>query len=295
MDRTEREKLLNPSLIRLIGDALREDGAARDRTSAYLGLAGRRARADVVAGESGVLAGVEVARTVFKHADPGLAFDVILEDGAALERDAPIARVSGAAAAILGAERVALNFLQRLSGVATQTARFVEKLAPAGIRLLDTRKTTPLWRALERYAVRVGGGTNHRFNLADGVLIKENHVRAAGGIAAVVRRLAASPPPGAEIEVDSMEALESVLGSPVDRIMLDNFSPDDVRRAVALVAGARTRRRGKPVPEIEVSGGVTLDNVDAYVIPGVDFISVGALTHSVRALDISLEVVPDEC
>jgi nicotinate-nucleotide pyrophosphorylase (carboxylating) len=194
---------------------------------------------------------------------------------------------------VLGAERVALNFLQRLTGVATLTSRFVARVAGSSVTILDTRKTTPLWRDLEKYAVRCGGAQNHRRDLKSMVLIKENHIRAMGGprvlVDALRRAASGTDRPFIEVEVDSPELLEQVLGVRVDRVMLDNFPPQAVRAAVERINRHR-RSHARAALEVEVSGGVTLDTIQSYAIPGVDFVSVGALTHSAPALPMSLEV-----
>lgn len=278
---------------RLVVEALREDGASKDATTSYLEIGAREIAAEVIARAGGVVAGLGVAGLVFREADPGVRYEPRVGDGARVEDGQTVARVEGRASGILAAERTALNFLQRLSGVATLTARFVERLKGTGVVVLDTRKTTPLFRRLEKYAVRVGGGENHRFNLADMVLVKENHLRALGGVPALRRILETNPATyGVEVEVDSPALLRELLGAPVDRIMLDNFSPRGVAEAVAVLAGYRSRHP-EFSPSVEVSGGVDLDNVRDFALPGVNYISIGALTHSPPALDLSLEVVGD--
>jgi nicotinate-nucleotide pyrophosphorylase (carboxylating) len=233
-----------------------------------------------------VLAGLPVARLAFLALDPAAEFQALVPEGAAVEPGMEVARVRGRARAILTAERVALNFVQRLSGVATLTARFVERVRGTGARILDTRKTTPGLRALEKYAVRKGGGENHRFGLFDLVLIKDNHIRAAGGLSEAVRRARAQRTELAiEVEAQSLEQVEEAMAARVDRVLLDNFAPAELARALAIVRAAE-----RP-PRVEVSGGVNLDTVRAIAELGVDDISVGALTHSAPALDLSLEVV----
>jgi len=272
----------------IVERALDEDGARSDVTTNYLRLAGTPICADLVAGADGVVAGMRVARAAFVLLDEAVEFDARVGDGDRIHPGDILAQVRGDAGAVLSAERVALNFLQRLSGIATLTARFVERVEGTGVTILDTRKTTPLLRPLERYAVVVGGGRNHRFNLSDMLLIKENHLRSVDGLASVAARLAEGrPAQRVEVEIDSLEALGPALDLGVDRIMLDNFAPADVEKAVA-----RIGHRGRV--EIEVSGGITLDNVAAYALPGVDFISVGALTHGASWLDVSLEVRPSQ-
>jgi nicotinate-nucleotide pyrophosphorylase (carboxylating) len=268
--------------------ALREDGANNDATVAFLDLKRRVVTGQIVAKEEGVVAGIDVARASFAHCDPEIEFSPVSADGESVRAGDVIARVSGRADAMLSAERVALNFLQRLSGIATLTARYVAQVKGTGVRILDTRKTTPSYRVLERYAVRAGGGHNHRFNLTEMILIKENHIRSLGGVEPLIEKLSGPRADRTvEVEVDSIEFLRKLLGSSVDRIMLDNFPPDNVRLAVAEI---RDFPDDDFLPVVEVSGGITLANITDYAIEGVDDISVGALTHSAKALDISMEV-----
>jgi nicotinate-nucleotide pyrophosphorylase (carboxylating) len=276
-----------------IDEALREDGAEDDCTVAFLGLVERSVSGRLVARGAGVVAGVDVARTAFAKMDPGVRFDPRRRDGDRVQSGDVIANIRGRAVPILSAERVALNFLQRLSGVATLTARFVEAVRGTGVKILDTRKTTPLLRPLERYAVRVGGGGNHRYNLSDMILIKENHIKAVGGRRALAELLSGKTAERmVEVEVDTVAFLRELLGHRVDRVMLDNFSPDEVRQAMEDIAVYR-KKRPACVPKIEVSGEIHLDNIRAYANEGPDYISIGALTHSAPALDISLEVEAD--
>ncbi|HUB07290.1 MAG TPA: carboxylating nicotinate-nucleotide diphosphorylase [Myxococcales bacterium] len=271
----------------LITLALREDlGPSGDVTSAAVlgpaaGCAGRLAAREPI-----VLAGLEVARAVFARVDPGVRFQSHLQDGTAVEAGRAVAEISGSARSVLAAERTALNFLQRLCGVATLTSRYVAKLAGTRCRLLDTRKTTPGWRALEKAAVRAGGGHNHRMGLFDGVLIKDNHVAAAGGVRPAVE--AARRGAGAllkiELEVDTLEQLREALGLGVEVVLLDNMKPDTLAAAVKL------REELAPKTLLEASGGVTLENLAAIAATGVDFVSSGALTHSARAVDIGLDL-----
>jgi nicotinate-nucleotide pyrophosphorylase (carboxylating) len=245
----------------------------------------------IVTREDGVAAGIDVARLTFREAEPRLKFRPLAQDGDRLRAGAALAQVTGEVGGILKAERTALNFLQRMCGVASLTRRFVDAIAGTGAVILDTRKTTPGLRYLEKYAVKCGGGENHRFALWDMYLIKDNHIRAAGGAEALIRHLERAPrPPFIEVEVDSPAFLRAMLGRPVDRIMLDNFSPAMVADALADVRSFQAGNPGWRV-EIEVSGGVTLETVRDYALPGVDFISVGALTHSAPAATMSLEVL----
>jgi nicotinate-nucleotide pyrophosphorylase (carboxylating) len=266
---------------RIIDTALAEDIHTGDITTLALLPKARRMRARLVAKEPMVLAGLAVAARVFARLDPSARFDADFADADRLQVGDVIARIEGDAASLLQGERVALNLLQRMCGIATQTAAFVKEIAGSGARVVDTRKTTPGLRVLEKYAVRVGGGTNHRTGLYDGVLIKENHIAAAGGILEAVRRARAYIPHTLKIEVET-ETLEQValaLEAGADIIMLDNMGLAEMSEAVVLI-GKRAL--------VEASGGVNLQTIAAIAQTGVDIISVGALTHSVRAADISM-------
>ena len=258
-----------------------------------------RAEAVLLAKQDGVLAGLDVARLAFELIDDTVAFEALVADGDRLAPGLAVARLEGPARALLSAERVALNFVQRLSGIATLTRHYVERLEGTGTRVLDTRKTTPGLRPLEKYAVSVGGGHNHRHGLYDMYLVKDNHIRAAGSLTAAVERIAAVRDPGLllEVEAASLELVREALALGVDRILLDNLAPGEVASAVALIdaggAPARTSPR-RPVgarrwPEIEVSGGMNLGTVRPIADLGVDYVSVGALTHSAPALDLALD------
>jgi nicotinate-nucleotide pyrophosphorylase (carboxylating) len=268
----------------IIRAALREDMPEGDITSESIIPAGAVSAAILLAKEEGVLAGLPVARRVFEIIDRGIDFHSEFMDGQAVKKDDVLARMNGPTVSLLKAERTALNFLQRLSGIATATRRFVDAAAGTKARILDTRKTTPGLRLLEKYAVRMGGGTNHRLGLSDMVLIKDNHLRHVGSIGEAVRRARAKVPPTIKIEVEvtSLGELREALAAGADIVMLDNMSLDKTKEAVSLCAGR--------VP-LEVSGKVTLERVREIAVAGVDYISVGALTHSARALDISLEFV----
>ena len=258
-----------------------EDLGAGDLTSEAVVPEGATARAVILLKERGVVCGLEPARAVFEVLDPEVAFETVTADG--VETQGEIARLEGDARALLGGERLALNLLGRLSGIATLARRYVDAVDGTGATILDTRKTTPGLRGLEKYAVRCGGGTNHRLGLDDGVLIKDNHLRLAESLGAAVELAKAS---GAEVEVEveveceSLEQVREALGTGADWILLDNMSPPRLEEAVALAAG-RAR--------LEASGGITLDNVRAVAETGVDFISIGALTHSARAVDMGLD------
>lgn len=278
------------SIERIVHAALEEDAAGQDVTSSLLTLAGESIGAHILTRSPGVIAGLDVAAAAFNLIDPAIGFEALVEDGAEVRGDTVLVALRGDAAAIMAAERTALNFLQRLSGIATLTRAYVRAVAGTGVTVLDTRKTTPLLREFEKYAVRTGGGGNHRGDLREMVLIKENHIRSAGGIGRVVRLLSeASARVPVEVEVDSLEQLRTFLGAPADRIMLDNFSPEDVVKALELIEQHR-RKRGGRTPEVEISGGITLDNITRYALPGVHYISIGALTHSAPVLDLTLEV-----
>jgi nicotinate-nucleotide pyrophosphorylase (carboxylating) len=278
---------LDETTLELVRRALAEDVGSGDVTTQSAVPAGHRSRGTLLAKSGGILAGLNVARAVFLERDPGLRFEASLSDGDRLEPGVEIAAVEGATRGILTAERVALNFLQRLSGIATSTASCVAALAGSGTRVLDTRKTTPGLRILEKYAVRVGGGENHRMGLWDMVLIKDNHIEAAGGIAAAVEAARdAHPDLAVEVEAKTLDQVAAAIEARADRIMLDNMSTERMREAIALA------RAVEPSPEIEVSGGVTDEKLREIAELGPDFVSIGALTHSAPALDISLEVVP---
>ena len=270
----------------LIAAALAEDVGDGDFTTLWTVPADRRAEARIVAKASGVIAGSQVAKEVFRRVDPSLKVEVTAPDGTAVEPGELAMTVRGSARSILTAERSALNFMQRLSGVATMTRRYVRAVEGTGARVIDTRKTTPGMRRLEKAAVLAGGGANHRVGLYDMVMIKDNHIAAAGGITAAVQAVRRANDRGLRVEVETtgLEEVREALAAGVDRIMFDNMTPELMREAVALVRAADMR------PETEASGGITLDTIRAYAATGVDFISVGALTHSAPALDLSLQL-----
>ena len=273
----------------LIERALAEDIGSGDLTARYFVPADRLATALMVARQEGVIAGAELAREVFLSVDSSLDVNVMIEDGARVTTGAIVMKISGAARSILTAERTALNFMQRLSGIATQTYEYVKAVEGTKARILDTRKTTPGWRLLEKAAVASGGGTNHRMGLYDRVMVKDNHLVSEGGMQALQeamkRLLADHPDVEIEVEADRLDQVEAFLGmKEVDYILLDNMSLDELRQAVEM-RGIRTR------PMLEASGGVTLASVRAIAETGIDFISVGALTHSVKAMDLALDFV----
>lgn len=273
----------------LIDLALAEDISHGDITSQGLIPPELQGKASILAKADGIIAGGEVAKRVFLKVDPSLKVELLIQDGARVKPGDIIATIFGNVISILKAERVALNFLQRLSGIASQTAQFIARTKGLKVKITDTRKTTPALRLLEKYAVRIGGGQNHRFHLGDSILIKDNHLaalRALGmNIKDIVARAKQNAPTGVKVEVEAstiQEALDAAEAG-ADIIMLDNMSPDEMHRVVNSVPSQ---------VKIEASGGITLDNVRTVAMTGVDFISVGALTHSTKALDISLELEP---
>jgi nicotinate-nucleotide pyrophosphorylase (carboxylating) len=270
----------------IIDRALAEDLAKGDVTTEALIPGDRQGKGVMVAKKEGILAGVNVARQVFHRIDPELKVEIVLDDGARVKPGGKVATVSGRIASILKGERVALNFLQRLSGIASETNRYVEAVEGLPVRIMDTRKTTPGLRALEKHAVKAGGGENHRMSLGDGILIKDNHVAALRSQGLNLKQIVAKARQNSpqrlpvEVEVGSVAEASEAVEAGADIIMLDNMNVGDMRKAVESI-------RGRAL--VEASGGITLDNVRAVAETGVDFISVGALTHSARALDISLQ------
>lgn len=277
---------LTRDAIALIGAALDEDVGPGDFTTLWTVPEDRRAEARIVAKEPGVIAGVEVAAEVFRRVDPSLEVRVDAPDGTAVEPGEVAMRVRGPARSILTAERTALNFLQRLSGVATVTRTYVRAVRGTSARVIDTRKTTPGMRRLEKAAVLAGGGANHRVGLHDMVMIKDNHIAAAGGITAAVEAVRGRNDRGLRVEVEttSLDEVREALAAGVDRIMFDNMTPGRIRAALEILGDAHPR------PETEASGGITLETIGDYARTGVDFISIGALTHSAPSLDLSLQL-----
>lgn len=268
----------------LVKTALAEDVGSGDITTTAVIDPAAIGKAELIAKENMIVAGLFVAEKAFKSLDKNVVFKAHCKDGEAVKKGAVIAAVSGSLPAMLTAERVALNFLQRLSGIATLTNAFVKKTWSARARILDTRKTTPCLRMIERYAVRAGGGCNHRFGLFDCILIKDNHIKAAGGIAEAVSRVNKKYGEAAAIEVEAatLEEARQAARAGADIIMLDNMTPSAVKKALRAINGRALT---------EASGGITLKNAGKMAKTGVDFISVGGLTHSARAVDISMEVV----
>jgi nicotinate-nucleotide pyrophosphorylase (carboxylating) len=279
----QRFPLKHKVLSELVRSALDEDGAFDDITTIATVVSDRRSRGTLMARENGVVCGVPLALEAFRLLDPKVSIRVDREDGSRVRAGEPVLFVTGHARGLLSAERVALNYLQRLSGIATLTARYVDAVKGTKAKILDTRKTTPGWRTLEKYAVRAGGGTNHRMNLSTGVLIKDNHLAAVDGdIAMAVSRARAIAPPGVKIEVecDRPEQVDRAVAAGADVIMLDNMTPDLMHECVRLVNGRAI---------LEASGGVTLSTVRRIADTGVDWISIGALTHSAPSMDLALD------
>jgi len=275
----------NPRTDHLIDLALEEDAGLGDLTSRAIFPAAHRSRAVIEAGEDLVLCGLEVAARVFARVDPALKTTALAHDGERVPRGRAVLRIAGPTVSLLLAERTALNFLQRLSGIATQARRFAEAARFTGVRVVDTRKTTPGFRHLEKSAVRCGGCHNHRSSLGEHVLIKDNHIAAAGSLVRAVHlaRLAAPHTAKIEVEAKTLGEVRAACRAQAEVILLDNMTPAQIRAAVAVIAGRAT---------VEVSGGVRLETLADYAVPGVDVISVGALTHSAPSADLSLTVRP---
>jgi len=277
--------LSSEELRGLIIHALAEDLGQGDLTTRVTVPEGIKARGTFFSKQDLVVAGFPVAAKVFEVLDPSIEWNAAVEDGTEVSAGTPLAVASGAAVTLLAGERVALNFLQHLSGIATFARRLKEELAGLRAEFLDTRKTTPGLRSLQKYAVRVGGGRNHRLRLDDGILIKNNHLRLVGGIRKAIESARRQRPPGfhIEVEISSLPELDEAINAGVDGVLLDNMTPEEVRECVARTGG-RVR--------VEVSGGITADNIRSYAETGVDYISVGALTHSAPAVDINFRIEP---
>ena len=284
----------NKKIERVIKEALREDLGKGDITTSISISDSIKKKAFIISKESGVLCGIDIARRVFKSVDASVKFKTLVKEGESFTKDTKIAVVSGRASSILKAERAALNFLYYLSGIATYTRKFIEKAKNDKVKIMDTRKTTPTLRFLEKYAVRVGGGYNHRFGLWDGVIIKDNHLKAfgiirdkfidndkLGELITILRKKTDLP---IEIEVESIKELKAVMRYNPDIVMLDNFNLQQLRRAVLW------RNSNYPRIKLEASGGVNFKNISSIVNTGVDFVSIGALTHSAPCIDYSLEI-----
>jgi nicotinate-nucleotide pyrophosphorylase (carboxylating) len=274
---------MDPYLRKLIEETLSEDLGNGDVTSEAIVPVDAASTADIKAKQELVLAGLEVAREVFHYLDPAVQFTTLAKDGDRIKSGAVLARVSGKTRSLLAGERSALNLLQHLSGIATLTSRYVEQLKGTKAQILDTRKTLPGLRRLEKYAVRMGGGRNHRFGLYDGILIKDNHITAAGSItkAVVPARKNAHNLLRIEVETKNLDEVREALAAQADVIMLDNMSVEMMKEAVKLISGKAP---------VEASGNVTLDTIRAIAETGVDFISSGSLTHSAPAADISMKI-----
>ncbi len=275
-------ELTTSALDGIVALALREDLGDGDVTSEATIPADRRCNAVVLVKTPGIVAGVDVAQAVFRAVDPDLHVEVLVADGTPVAAPFDLMTIEGPARSVLAAERTVLNLLGRMCGVATLTGAYVAAVAGTGARILDTRKTMPGMRALDKYAVACGGGVNHRMGLYDAFLIKDNHVRVAGGVTqAVALARAAHPDLPITVEVENLDQLREAVSSAAERIMLDNMPTDVMHKAVAIVAGRA---------EVEASGGITLDTIRDVALTGVDVISVGAITHSAKWLDVSLEV-----
>lgn len=276
----------HPMLERIIRWAIEEDLGAGDVTTDAIVEPSARGKAVLIAKEDLILAGMPVFKKVFLAFDGATQFEELRREGDAISTGEHISLIHGGLGSILRAERPALNFLQRMCGIATLTRRFVERVGPRRTKVLDTRKTAPGLRLLDKYAVRIGGGWNHRFGLHDGILIKDNHIAVAGSITEAINRARrnAPHPLRIEAEVEDLEGLDEAIRAGADIVLLDNMSLDEIKTAVSRAAGRVL---------LEVSGGVSLDKVEAIAETGVDFVSVGTLTHSARAADLSLEIVPE--
>ena len=284
----------NKKIDKIVKEALKEDIGKGDVTTGISISDLVRRKAFIISKERGVLCGIDIARKVFKNVDASIKFKILVKEGSSFEKDTKIAVITGKASSVLRAERVALNFLYYLSGIATYTRKFAEKTKRKKVKIMDTRKTTPTLRFLEKYAVRVGGGYNHRFGLWGGVIIKDNHLKAFGivekrsidesrlrELMAVLRKKTDLP---VEIEVENIKELKAVMKYRPDIVMLDNFKPPQLRKAV------RWRNGNYPDIKLEASGGINLKNIASIAETGVDFISIGALTHSAPCIDYSLEI-----
>ena len=291
---------MHESFLPLVKFALSEDVGTGDVTTLNAVPANVGARAAIVAKQPGVVSGIDIAAMTFREVDPSLKFKSTVKDGQEVPAGAAIATISGSAASVMTAERTALNFLMRLSGVATLTREYVNAIEGTGAVILDTRKTTPGLRILEKYAVLCGGGQNHRLALWDMYLVKDNHIRAARGLTSAIDRIQRTRRDLLlEVEVESLDQLHEALRPEVDRILVDNQPPAVVKRCVEEVDRwfeknppdhPRVRDGARRWPEVEVSGGLNLKNIRAFAETGVDYLSVGAITHSAPALDLSLEI-----
>lgn len=275
---------LNPIAVEeIVKRALLEDIGPGDITTEAIVPADRTGTAVILAKEPGIFCGHEVARATFRAIDPGVEYEELAPEGAQVAAGQEVARIRGRARCLLTGERVALNFVQRMSGIATQTRRLADMIKYYHARLVDTRKTTPGLRILEKYAVRIGGGINHRYGLYDAIMIKDNHIAVAGGIrhAVIAARKFAPHTSRVEVEVENLEQLQEALESGADIILLDNMDPETMKKAVEITAGRAL---------LEASGGITADTLEEVARTGIDIISIGALTHTIKALDLSMEI-----
>lgn len=274
----------NQTTSNLIDLALSEDIGLGDITSASIFDAEHKSRGVVLAKEDMVLCGLDLIKLVFSKIDPSLKVKLTSKDGTKIKKGTRVASITGSTLSLLAGERTALNFIQRLSGIATQSSKYAELVKESGIKIIDTRKTMPGWRYLEKYAVKCGGCYNHRLTLSEQVLIKDNHIAAAGSLEKAVKlaRHNASHLSKIEVEAKTLSEVKQAIKAKADIVLLDNMSPDLVKTCIALIDGKML---------VEVSGGVTYTTLNSYLIKGVDFISVGALTHSVRSVDLSLDII----
>lgn len=285
---------LPDELLEIIRRALAEDIGTGDVTSESILPPDARMRGHILAKQEGIIAGLDVAEAVYRALDPQVDFHPLVQEGGYVTRGQTLALVSGRARSLLTAERTALNFLGRMSGIATLTRQFVEAVAGTGVVILDTRKTAPGLRLVDKLAVRRGGGQNHRFGLYDMILIKDNHIDFAGSITEAVNRARrAAPHLPLEVEARSLEDVREALALGVERILLDNMSLEQMRQAVQLRDEYSATHPDQPRPSLEASGNVTLETVRAIAETGVDFISIGALTHSARVMDVSFDYLKD--
>jgi len=271
---------------KIIDSALEEDLGPGDITTSAIIDSSLKGKARLLAKEEIILAGIEVFSRVFSRLDPEIVFECTYHDGDVIPKGVDIGTVTGSMRGMLSGERTALNFLQHLSGIATLTKRYVEKIDPSKVRVIDTRKTTPRLRILEKYAVRMGGGFNHRFGLFDGILIKDNHIAVAGSISKALAKIKANVPHTLkiEVEVEDIKGVEEAIGAGADAILLDNMSVKEMKEAVSIA-------RGRVL--LEASGGITLESIGEISKTGISLISIGAITHSARSVDISLEVIKE--
>ncbi len=283
--------LINPQIRELILRALQEDIGRGDLTTRFIIPRNQKGKAIIFSKSEGILAGLPVTILTFKLLDSKVKFRSFKKDGGKIKKEDKILQIYGKTQAILSAERTVLNFLQKLSGIATLTAQFVRRVKSTPAKICDTRKTTPLWRSLEKYAVKLGGGTNHRFGLDDMILIKDNHIQAAGSITEAVKLASQKNKRNVPIEVETqnLREVKEALKAGVDFIMLDNFSLKNLKLAVKIIRDLE--RKNKKKIKIEASGNVNLENVKKIARTGVDLISVGKITHSAPALDFSLKLV----